>query len=307
MILDVDTGVDDALAIAYAVGQSDVELLGITTTFGVAPVEYSYRNTKSVLGSLNKDVPVYKGSKEPLKRERVHDGKIHGNDGIGETLGYVEESETITKDAVDFIIEQTKKYKSDLIIVTTGPLTNLARAIDKEPQIMKYVGRIVTMGGAVASPGNVNKFAEANISVDPDAADFVFKSRLPITLVGLDVTRKTLLNKDNVKEWERIGTSSAKFFAAFTQFYLDAYKKIHPTLKGCALHDPLAVGIALYPELVRTIPMHIEVDLSEEVLGRTVENTNLEDTEPNTLVCLQVDSKRFTEDFFNKVNNILSV
>ncbi|GGP07697.1 nucleoside hydrolase [Oceanobacillus neutriphilus] len=308
VILDVDTGIDDALAISYAVAQPDVELLGITTSYGMAPVEYTCRNTKHILNVLNKDVPVYGGAATPRKRTRVYNGRIHGKDGLGNTLGAVNENDKCKLDAVDFIIESTKKYNHDLTIITTGPLTNLARAINCAPEVMHSVGRIVTMGGAVATPGNASKFAEANILIDPESADFVFKSKLPITLVGLDVTRKTLLTQDDVEKWKQFRTSSADFFVDFTQFYLNAYKKIHPYLKGCALHDPLAVGVAIYPEIVHTVPMNLEVDLSEEALGRTVENLNIELNEkPNVDVCFQVDSKTFMEDFFTKVDYLLSI
>lgn len=308
VILDVDTGIDDALAISYAVAQPDVELLGITTTYGMAPIEYTCRNTEHILNILNKDIPVYEGSAAPEKRTRIYNGKIHGKDGLGNTLGVVDENKKSTLNAVDFIVECTKKYNHDLTIITTGPLTNLARAIHLYPEIMHSVGRIVTMGGAVATPGNASKFAEANILIDPESADFVFKSKLPITLVGLDVTRKTLLTQEDVEKWRRFGTSSADFFVDFTQFYLDAYRKIHPYLRGCALHDPLAVGVAIYPELVQTVPMNVEVDLSEEALGRTVENLNIETNEkPNVDVCFQIDSEAFMKDFFTKVNHLLAI
>lgn len=308
VILDVDTGIDDALAISYAVAQPNIEILGITTTYGMAPVEYTCRNTKYILKVLNKDVPVYEGATTPEKRIRVYNGRIHGNDGLGNTLGHVEKTEKSTLEAVEFIIDSTKKYNRDLTIITTGPLTNLARAVNRAPEIMHSIGKIVTMGGAVATPGNVSKFAEANILIDPESADFVFKSNLPITLVGLDVTRKTLLTQDNIEKWKQLGTPSARFFAKFTQYYLDAYGEMHPHLKGCALHDPLAVGVGLYPELVQTVPMRIEVDLSEEALGRTVKDLNIaEEEKPNVSVCLQVDSNAFMEDFFTKVNHMLSI
>ncbi|MEF3331286.1 nucleoside hydrolase [Oceanobacillus sp. M60] len=308
IILDVDTGIDDALAISYAVAQPEIELLGITTTYGMAPVEYTCRNTKHILNVLNKNIPVYEGAATPTKRTRVYNGRIHGKDGLGNTLGTINETEKNTLDAVDFIIENTKKYNSDLTIITTGPLTNLAAALERAPEVMHSVGRVVTMGGAVATPGNASKFAEANILIDPESADFVFKSNLPITLVGLDVTRKTLLTQNDVEKWRQFGTPSADFFVDFTQFYLDAYKRIHPYLRGCALHDPLAVGVAIYPELVQTVPMNLEIDLSKEALGRTMENLNMEvDKKPNIDVCFQIDSEAFMEDFVTKVNHQLSM
>ncbi|MGY3718258.1 nucleoside hydrolase [Sutcliffiella cohnii] len=307
ILLDVDTGVDDALAIAYAVASPKIDLLAVTTSYGMAPVDYSYRNTVKVLESLNDATPVYRGSEKPFQRIREYHGKIHGNDGLGETLGDVKEKINTEIDAVDFMIELVKTYREELTIVTTGPLTNLATAIKKAPEIMGLVGRIVTMGGAVATPGNVNKFAEANISIDPEAAELVFKSDLPITLVGLDVTRKTLLTQKDINNWKDKNTDAGDFFATFTQYYLDAYAKMHPYLKGCALHDPLAVGVAMNPKIVKTVPMHITVDLEGDALGRTVEDIHRkEGSNPSTLVSLQVDSEAFMTDFYKNMNNILS-
>src|SRR5690606_6842721 len=136
---------------------------------------------------------------------------IHGNDGLGNTLGPITEDQkrTQTINGIDFIINQIKTHKKDLIIVTTGPLTTLAHAIMKEPEILHIVGRVVSMGGAVTTPGNVTKFAEANIIIDPHAAKTVFTSDLPVTMVGLDVTRKTLLTKEDIERWRNKGTKIA--------------------------------------------------------------------------------------------------
>ncbi|WP_231571498.1 nucleoside hydrolase [Gordoniibacillus kamchatkensis] len=301
MILDVDTGIDDALAIAYAVSLPAVELLGVTTTYGMAPVDYSYRNSRKVLEALGAaHIPVYRGSEKPLKRSREYSGKIHGNDGLGETLGPVEAPAASSEHAVDYLICQIRKHQKELTIVATAPLTNLAAAITKAPEIVGMVGKVVIMGGAVMTPGNVTKFAEANIIIDPEAAGLVLESGLPITLVGLDVTRKTLLTQADVAKWKQKGTPASAFFARFTEFYLDAYSKLHPYLKGCALHDPLAVGVAVYPDLVQTVPMNVKVDLEDNALGRTTEDL-YRAAEPTTLVCVQVDADRFMKSFFAHV------
>lgn len=300
MILDCDTGIDDALAIAYAVSLPDVELLGITNSYGMAPVEYTYRNSKKILELLEKDVPVYTGSEQPLFRKKEYNGIIHGMDGLGDTLGPVANPERTEMDAIDYIIEQVHLYKQDLTLVTTGPLTNLARAIQKAPEIVEMVGRVVTMGGAIMTPGNVNKFAEANIYIDPEAAKIVFNSNLPLTLVGLDVTRKTLLTAEDVKRWREKGTKASMLFADFTEHYLNAYKKLHPYLEGCALHDPLAIGVAAYPDLVTTVPLHIDVDLDEKELGRTTEDLHRVGI-ANSMVSVQVNAKRFMDSFFTHV------
>ncbi|WP_445492569.1 nucleoside hydrolase [Niallia sp. 03133] len=303
IILDCDAGIDDAFAIAYAVHSPEIELLGVTVCFGNAQLHYTYRNAKKILSMLDCNIGVWKGTDKPLVLEREYNGVIHGKDGLGNTLGEVDKEDfEECQHAVDYIIEQAHKYKKDLTLVVTGPLTNLALAIQKDPEIVNLIGKVVTMGGALTTPGNVNKFAEANYRMDPHAAQYVFQTDLPIVMVGLDVTRKTLLTNEDVEDWRKKGTEVASFFADFTQYYLNVYKEIHPYLKGCALHDPLAIGVAKLPDLVQTIPIHIHVDTEEDAYGRTTEDLYRNSPEkPTTEVSIQVDAERFMEDFYKYV------
>ncbi|WP_248928805.1 nucleoside hydrolase [Paenibacillus hamazuiensis] len=306
MILDVDTGIDDALALAYAIASPEIELLGVTVSYGNTPAANAWRNTQEVLRHLRSNVPVYRGADRPLGRTRVYSGKFHGNDGLGHTLGAVAEPAAASPDAADFIIAQAHELGAELAVVTTGPLTNLALAITKDPSIIDKIGRVVCMGGAFMAPGNVSKFAEANIYMDPEAADNVFRSNLPLTLVGLDVTRKTLLTRDDMLRWRAKGTEIGTFFADFTEFYLQAYKEHYPYLKGCALHDPLAVAVAKNPGFVQTVPMFIKVDLEPDALGRTTEDLHRkEPAVPNSQVCVQVEAGRFMNDFFGLLDTLM--
>ncbi|WP_171656439.1 nucleoside hydrolase [Paenibacillus foliorum] len=306
MILDVDTGIDDALAIAYAIASPEIELLGITVTYGNTPIDNAFQNTCELLERIHTQIPVYKGAEKPISRSAHFSSVFHGTDGLGETLGKADGVDHISADAVDFIIEQVNKYGPNLTIVTTGPVTNLAQAIMKDPSIITRVGSVVTMGGAVTTPGNVNKFAEANIFIDPEAADMVLRSELPITLVGLDVTRKTLLTQKDMQRWRSMETGLSTLFADFTEYYLNVYQKYYPFLGGCALHDPLAVAVAKDPSLVRTIPMFLKVDLEQDALGRTAEDLQRASLSgPNTFVSVQVDSERFMNDFYNRLDLVL--
>ena len=268
----------------------------------MAPVRYTYRNSKKIVGLFDKNVPVFPGSEKPFQRERTYSGQIHGMDGLGNTLGDPGEVEFPEKDTFEWMNEQILKYKEDLTIVTTGPLTDLATFMQRYPDTVKLIHRVVTMGGAVATPGNVNKVAEANVHIDPEAAKMVLDSHLNITLIGLDVTRKTLLTSKDVERWKAKGTPNSLFFAEFTEYYLNAYKVLHPYLKGCALHDPLAVAVAGDPSLVQTLPMFITVDVEKGFEGRTVENLNrsLPD-QPNTNVAFTVDAERFIKKFYKYV------
>lgn len=309
MILDVDTGIDDALAIAYAVASPEIELLAVTVSYGNTPFGNAYRNTCELLKVLGVNIPVYGGAKAPLMRTAEFTGIFHGQDGLGETLGETSEHELTfvpATAACDYMIEQARRHGKELKIVTTGPLTNLALALTKEPRMAEMIGQAVVMGGAVSTPGNVDKFAEANIYVDPEAAEFVLSSDMPVTLVGLDVTRKTLLTYEDMERWRNKGTRAGRLFADFTEYYLNVYREYHPYLQGCALHDPLAVGVAKAPELVSTVPMFIKVDLEQDALGRTTEDLlRTSPNGPNTHVCMQVDAVKFMADFFRIVDGVL--
>ena len=162
------------------------------------------------------------------------------------------------------------EYKKDLTIVAVGPLTNVAKAIQKDPQFAEKVGRIVIMGGAVLLPGNVSQLAEGNIYQDPNAANIVFTSKAKVTMVGLDVTMRTIFTKKKTQNWRNIGTVSAKKYADMVDFYINAYATTQPELNGCALHDPLAVAVAVDPSLVQTFEMNMKVGTTEADFGRTI-------------------------------------
>lgn len=307
IILDVDTGIDDALAIAYAAASPEIDLLGVTVTYGNTPGDKAYRNTVEILRLLKSETPVFMGAEKPLQRTKAYTSKFHGSDGVGDTLGEVTVTQRSSVSAVDFIIEQVHRYGRGLTIVTTGPLTNLAKAIVKDPSIVGLVGKVVSMGGAFMAPGNRTKFAEANLYMDPEAADIVVRSELPLTMVGLDVTRKTLLSTGDMLRWRAKGTEMSLFFAAMTEFYLKAYQQYYPYLKGCALHDPLAVAVAKQPAFVRTVPMFIQVDLEEDSLGRTTEDVyRTQPAAPTSQVCVQVEAEAFMADFYTCVERAMA-
>lgn len=198
MILDLDTGVDDALAISYALGSPEVELIGITGTYGNVLMEQGVRNALAITELLgHPEVKVYRGLDHSSTTDSFQvleiSSFIHGQNGIGEVVIADSTRDAEDTPAVDFIIDAAKTYGKDLVYVPTGPLTNLDAAIARAPEIVDEIGRVVLMGGALTVPGNVNAWTEANISQDPDAANRVFRSGIPATMVGLDVTLQTLL------------------------------------------------------------------------------------------------------------------
>ncbi|WP_059104305.1 nucleoside hydrolase [Shouchella shacheensis] len=302
VILDVDTGVDDALALAYAVHSPELHILGVTTTFGNTSVREATRNTLQLLQMLGaEDIPVFKGIEETLTGCTTPDKTtwIHGENGLGDAQLLSTERQAEDMSAHDFMISTVHKHPNDITILTTANQGNLARAIQKDSEIIHLVDDVILMGGAVTVPGNITPYAEANIYHDPEAAQFTFQSGIPMTIVGLDVTLKTLLRRTVLDEWRGKDTPLSCCLADMCNFYMDAYAKIEPELNGCALHDPLTVGVALDSSFVQTKTMTVNVKTTGKEKGRTIGEDN---PNGNINVCLDVDVDRFVEHFLNRVN-----
>ncbi|MGG1575288.1 nucleoside hydrolase [Fictibacillus sp. NRS-1165] len=300
VILDVDTGIDDALAIAYAVHSPELNILGITTGFGNVSAEEATRNTLQVLQLLNRaDIPVYRGAERPFRREstrhRAYD--VHGQDGLGNIQLPPPELLSSGLHASDFIISMVKKYPHEITLITVGTQTNLALALEKEPSIIDLVKEVIIMGGAVTVPGNVTPAAEANFYADAEGADFVLQSGLPITLVGLDVTMKTLLQRRTLADWGSCGLKTGEIFAEMCSFYMDFYESKNPGLGGCALHDPLAVGVAVDPSFIITTSMGVRISKEPENLGQSIGVA----ADKGISVGLEVDAERFRAHFLNRI------
>lgn len=305
VILDVDTGIDDALAISYAVRCSELDVIGITTCFGNVPVEHAARNTNYVLEKLGADIPVAKGVDQPLFRPMIkkYSTHFHGDNGLANLDIPAMTSRILPLSAARFIVEQVKAHPHDIVLICIGSLTNLALAIMQEPDIARLFKRIIIMGGAISVPGNNQMHAEANIYADPEAADYVFCSGAPITLVGLDVTMKTALNLQEVEGWRAKNTDLGQFLADITTYYIGSYRKFYGDRDHCALHDPLAVAAAINPDLVTRQPMYVRVDLEGIYsYGRTIADLrNRNANQPNVDVCVDVDVDRFKTHFMNTI------
>ena len=310
LILDLDTGVDDALAISYALGSPEVELIGITGTYGNVLVEQGVRNALAVTDLLgHPEVKVYQGLPHSSTTDHFEvlpiSAFIHGKNGIGDVDIPDSNRSAETESAVDFIIDAIKTYGKNLIYVPTGPMTNIEAALKKAPEIKDEIGRIVLMGGALTVPGNCNACMEANISQDPEAADYLFRSGAPTTMVGLDVTLQTLLTYKETKRWRDLGTKAGTFLADMTDFYIKAYETTAPHLGGCGLHDPLAVGVAVDPTLVTTLDINMKVDVEGPTRGRTIgDETRLNDPVKTMKVAVGVDVPRFLNEFMTRISGL---
>ena len=311
MILDLDTGVDDALAIAYALTDPEVDLIGIVSSYGNNLLDVCAENSLKLLELLgHTDIPVFKGLPHSCTTDHFDvmqvSKDIHGDNGIGDVELPAPSQALEEQSGVDFYIEAAHKYGKDLIIIPTGPMTNLAAALKKDPEIADLIGNVTFMGGALTVEGNVTPVAEANINQDPKAADEVMKSNLPLTMVGLDVTLRTLLTKNETKQWRELGTASGKAFADITDFYIDAYYNLDIDKRGCALHDPLAVGVGIDPSFVSTISLFMKVVYQEgPYYGRTIgDNAKLNDPNPNVKVAVNVDKERYLKAFMDRLNKL---
>jgi purine nucleosidase len=308
MILDLDTGVDDALALAYALATPDADLIGIAASYGNTQVDTAAQNSLKLLELLGAThVPVFKGESHSLDSDSFETMQIsmdiHGKNGIGDVDLPTAKRAVEEQSAVDFIIEAAHQYGDELIIVPTGPLTNLAKAYQKDPEVAKLIGNVTLMGGALVVPGNVTPYTEANINQDVAAADYVFKQSKHLVMVGLDVTLQTLLTKQETAVWRAYGTDKGEIFADIFDYYIDAYYNLDINKAGAALHDPLAVGVAVDPKLVTLLPLNMQVTADD---GRTIgDPARLRDSHKNNFASVAVDVPTYMERFMNYMANVL--
>jgi len=272
IIIDCDPGQDDAVALLLAFASADeLDLLGITTVGGNVPLELTQRNARMMCDIAGVDnVPVFAGCAEPLNRRLETAEAIHGSTGVNGIDVFEPETALQEQHAVDFIIATLLAAEPESItLVPTGPLTNIATAIQREPQILSHVERIVLMGGAMREGGNRTPSAEFNILVDPQAADIVFRCGRPITAMGLDVTHQVLSTEDRVDRIRALGNSVAVATADMLSFF-DRYDTVKYSSKGAPLHDPCTVAWLLRPDLFEGKDCNIAVEIESELtMGHT--------------------------------------
>lgn len=299
LILDLDTGIDDTFALAFALASPEVELIGVTGTYGNVTVEQGVRNTLALLELFGRpDIPVLPGPCREDFRVGEVSGFIHGANGIGG----VELPETTVRpagSAVEFLIDAVRTH-DDLVIVPTGASTSIAAALEDE--YFAEHARIVMMGGALTVPGNVQPWAEANVWQDPEATDAVFRRAQNVTMIGLDVTLRTLLTTEETAQWRALGTPAGVALADMADYYIRAYATTAPHLGGCGLHDPLAVAVALDPTLVQCLEIPVQVDVEGATRGRTI--GDLSRRGPLVKVAVGVDVERFLGEFMTRLTRL---
>lgn len=244
IVLDVDTGVDDALAVMTAALSPAVDLLACTTTWGNIDVDQAARNTHAILRLVGAgDVPVARGAERPFDgTEPRFSDHVHGADGQGGHADTAHAPMLADESAIDVLLRLSHEHAGELDIVAVGPLTNLAHALDADPSLPERIRRVTIMGGAVLAPGNVTPSAEANIANDPEAAKRVIDAPWSCTLVGLDVTMRQMLTEGH-RARLAAGGAAGRYAARILDHYFDFYLGV--TGERCAAnHDALALGVA---------------------------------------------------------------
>lgn len=334
IILDTDPGVDDAMAIAYAVAHPDIELLALTTVFGNINVDFSTRNAQYILETLGAtEVAVARGAAIPLVQSPLpHADFVHGLDGLGNQYpgstsqipsdkpallsGSALHASVQTLDAADFIIAAAKASPGEITLVAVGPLTNIAEALIREPALPDLLAGLVIMGGTVDEPGNVSPLAEANFMNDPHAADALFAANWPATVVGLDVTHRIMVGDSDLAELRDGAGEAGELIWSTSRFYVDFYTRNGAAAEAakygaepqCAMHDAAAIAYVLIPDAfevlkgpVRVIPDGMAVgQLALDRTGRPLALPYWQNR-GDTGVCMAVDADRVRAHFLQSL------
>ncbi len=298
MIIDTDPGIDDAMAIHYAAADPMIEILGLTTVFGNVYVEQATRNALRLLEMAGIDAPVAEGAAAPLAMPLSPPShRVHGDEGFGDIPAAVPRGKALDMSAAEFLVQTCADNPGEVVICAIGPLTNLALALRLDPSIAQTVKKVVIMGGAVETAGNITPFAEANIYHDPHAAAEVFAAGWPVVLVGLDVTHEILCPAADFDTIRENAPRLGGFIKDISEFYLRFYESVGK-FDGCSLHDPAAVIAAAHPQYFTTKPVPLTVVTSGEAQGQTVAAPAARS--PAVDVCLGVEAAAVKELFINQ-------
>ncbi|WP_102110045.1 nucleoside hydrolase [Oceaniglobus roseus] len=296
IIIDTDPGQDDAVAILLALASPELEVLGITAVAGNVPLTLTQRNARIVCELAGRtDVPVYAGCDAPLKRKLVTAEHVHGKTGLDGPVLPEPTMPLAEGHAVDFIIETLRREAPGTVtLCPLGPLTNVATALQRAPDIAGRIRRIVLMGGAYFEVGNITPTAEFNIYVDPEAAEIVFRSGVPLVVLPLDVTHKALVTGPRNQAFRDLGTPVGKAVAEMTDFF-ERFDKEKYGSDGAPLHDPCVTAWLLKPGLFTGREINVEIEtVSELTLGMTVADWwGITDRPKNALFIGDLDADGF--------------
>ncbi len=296
IIIDTDPGQDDAAAIMLALGSPELDILGITTVAGNVPLARTSCNARIILEFCSRtDVKVYAGADRPIARPLITAEHVHGKTGLDGPELHEPQMPLEAQHAVDFIIETLLREPAGTVtLCTLGPLTNIATALEKAPDIAGRVRELVMMGGGFFEGGNITPAAEFNIYVDPEAAAAVFKSGIPIVMMPLDVTHKVLTLKSRVAGLREIGSRPAKALVEMLDFF-ERFDVEKYGSDGGPLHDPTVIAYLLKPELFSGRNCNVEIETASPLtVGMTVVDWwQVTDRKHNARVMKDVDADGF--------------
>lgn len=297
IIIDTDPGQDDAFAILLAqASPEELDILGICAVAGNVPLPWTTRNARIICELADRrEMRVYAGCEAPLKRKLVTAEHVHGKTGLDGPAMPEPTMPLESEHAVDFIIETLRREASGSVtLCPLGPLTNIAQAFLKAPDIVGRVQEIVLMGGAYFEVGNITPTAEFNIYVDPEAADIVFKSGVPLVVMPLDVTHKVVTNRARVEAFRALGTNVGRVAAEWADFF-ERFDMAKYGSEGAPLHDPCVIAYLLQPGLFQGRHINVEIEIQSELtLGMTVADWwGVTDRKANALFIGDVDADGF--------------
>ena len=309
IILDCDPGHDDAVAIMLAAASKEIEILGITCVGGNVGLENTLDNALKVCTLIERtDIKIYSGAKKPIHYDLFTAEYVHGKTGLdkeGEPIKIKPDYKVQKQNAIDFIIETCNSSTEQIYVCPTGPLTNIALSLQKDPSIKEKIKEIIFMGGAAMCLGNTTPSAEFNIYVDPHAANIVLDSGIPLTMMGLDVTHQVNVNRDIINSMEENKNKSSKFFAELMQFYTIFHKNLYET-EDTPLHDPCVIAYLVDPSIFSGKLVNVKVEENSELTrGETVVDwLGVTDRKPNCFVMDKADDSKFFNLLKNKFSTL---
>ncbi|MBI9044246.1 MAG: nucleoside hydrolase [Anaerolineaceae bacterium] len=276
IIIDTDPGIDDTMAITFALRSPELEVIGLTTVFGNADIETTSMNGLRLVELEGNDhIPVAKGCGKALIKPTLEFGtEIHGLEGMGNTNPPLPKGKLAPIHAANFIIEQVMNNPGEVTLVPIGPLTNIGLAVRLEPRIIPLVKEVVLMGGAHSIEGNISPVAEANIYNDPHAAAIVFGAGWPVTMVGLDVTKKVIQTPEHLASLYQAKNPATELIQQILPCYHAFFKKFYDMDNTIFTHDPSAIAYLINRDLFETKKVPTYVETQGVCMGQTIPDFN---------------------------------
>ncbi|GEO67044.1 ribonucleoside hydrolase RihC [Levilactobacillus spicheri] len=298
ILMDTDPGIDDAAALTMAINDPKIDLKLITTVAGNVTVDKTTKNALKIVRFFNQDIPVAAGAEQPLFKDFEDAARIHGESGMPGYDFPTDLPKPLHKTAVEALHDEIMASSDPITLVPTGSYTNIALLFSEYPEVKSHIDRIVAMGGALGM-GNMTSAAEFNVFTDPDAAAIVYKSGIPIVMVGLDITMKALLTNENIEKLQHLN---------------EAGQMLHDIIindgdhneKGSAMHDVNTIFYLLHPEAITTKDMWVDVITQGPAIGETVGDIRgaYHDGKTNAKVSVDIDADAFNDWFMEEVKNI---